>query len=229
MLLIIPSYNEEESLPKLLPEVLGVYPKDQVLVVDDGSKDSTSQIAQKFGVCTLRHYVNQGIGVTVQTGLLFALQNGYTHAVQIDGDGQHPIDQVETLVKKMEEKKSNLVIGSRFIGASGFKSTLARRLGIRVISRAIGLLFGQTITDPTSGMRLMDIRAIELFAREYPIEFPEPISVGVALDLGLKVDECSVIMRERQGGESSIFGFKTITYMLRVLGYLLLAKLGRHI
>lgn len=229
MLVVVPAYNEAESLPKLIPELLKLYPPNDILVVDDGSSDNTSEVATNFGVIVLKHCINRGIGATVQTGIKYAQKMNYSHMVQIDGDGQHPPDQIGLLMDQMLKTKANIVVGSRFYGIESFQSTGARRAGIRIISYTIKILFRKTINDTTSGMRLFDRKAIELFAIDYPIEFPEPISLGVAFEKNFTVAECAVNMRERQGGQSSIFGLKTFTYMLRVIGYLVLVRLGRHV
>src|SRR5262249_40134872 len=121
---------------------------------------------------------------------------------------------------------SHLLIGSRFLGAGAFRSTKLRRVGIGIIAAVVRLLFGVRITDPTSGMRLMDRRAMTLFARNYPKDYPEPISLAGAARHGLAVREIPVTMRAREHGKSSIAGLKTLSYMVRVVAYLVLAKLG---
>ncbi|MBM62046.1 MAG: glycosyltransferase [Acidobacteria bacterium] len=226
ILLIIPCYNESASIGTLLQEIEECLPTCDTLVVDDGSEDDTYEIASKSSAC-LRLIANLGIGGAVQTGIKYAFRKGYDLCIQVDGDGQHPPDQVELLTRGFLADRANMVIGSRFIDQTGFRSSRMRRLGIAIIRRSLANLYGEVITDPTSGFRLMDRRAMELFCAEYPYDFPEPISVGDALDQSLRVIEVPVTMRERKAGKSSIGGLKNLSYMFRVIGYLLLKRVGR--
>jgi len=227
ILLIIPCYNEESNIGKLLEEIKELNEGYDTIVVDDGSTDNTYAIGSKFSSC-IRLASNIGIGGSVQTGIKYALEHGYDLCIQVDGDGQHPPSQIRILLESYVTSPANLIIGSRFLSDVGFVSTWARRLGIKIISGVIRLLFGNNIADPTSGFRLIDIEAIRVFSTEYPHDFPEPISVAIALERGFKVSEVSVQMRPREHGGSSISGIKTFAYMLRVVGYLILIRMGRH-
>jgi glycosyltransferase involved in cell wall biosynthesis len=226
ILLVIPCFNEEASIGDLLKEIAAVNADYHTLVVDDGSSDSTSAVASGNSQ-VLRLIVNLGIGGAVQTGLKYAARNAYDFCIQIDGDGQHDPREIKTLIEAYGRQPHNIVIGSRFIDNAGFRSTISRRLGSKFIAMALNLLFsGGRISDPTSGMRLLDRRAIEFFARRYPLDFPEPISLAWAMRSGLTIGETAVGMRARETGESSIDGFKPLTYMIRVVGYILLARLS---
>jgi len=162
----------------------------------------------------------------VQTGTRFARDNGYDFCVQIDGDGQHPPAEVMKLLQAYRQGKANVVIGSRYLTSLTFRSTLARRMGSRIIGAALRLFFGGTrISDPTSGLRLFDRAAIEFFAARYPHDYPEPISIAWALRSGLTIKEVPVRMRAREHGVSSIAGLRTMSYMVRVLSYIVLARL----
>ena len=228
ILLIIPCYNEEASVGDVLNEIARTGRSYHTLVVDDGSTDGTFAIASgRSPVARLRQ--NLGIGGAVQTGIKYAARNAYDFCIQIDGDGQHDPKEIEVLLNAYEKHRLNVVIGSRFIANAGFRSTKLRRFGIRLITIALNNLFASgQITDPTSGMRLLDRRAIAFFAQRYPMDFPEPISLAWAMRAGLKVGETPVAMRARETGVSSIDGFKTVNYMIRVLGYILLARLTRQ-
>ncbi|MET4241048.1 glycosyltransferase family 2 protein [Bradyrhizobium sp. RT10b] len=171
---------------------------------------------------------NLGIGGAVQTGIKYAARQDFDFCIQIDGDGQHDPRAIETLLEAYRNDPTNITIGSRFIDHAGFCSTRMRRAGIRLIVLALnGLFSGGRITDPTSGMRLLDRSAIAFFAKAYPTDFPEPISLAWAMRAGLTVSEVPVEMRARETGVSSIDGLKSASYMIRVLGYILLARLVR--
>lgn len=228
VLLIIPCFNEEASIGGVLNEIAATGRNYHTLVVDDGSSDATSAIARcRSPVARLAQ--NLGIGGAVQTGIKYAARRGFDFCVQIDGDGQHDPRAIETLLNAYREDPANITIGSRFIDNAGFCSTRMRRAGIRLIVLALNSLFssGGRITDPTSGMRLLDRSAIAFFAKAYPADFPEPISLAWAMRAGLTVNEVPVKMRARETGVSSIDGLKSASYMIRVLGYILLARLVR--
>ncbi|MEQ9483178.1 glycosyltransferase family 2 protein [Coleofasciculus sp. F4-SAH-05] len=227
-ILIIPCYNEENNVGKLLREIQELNPGYDTLVIDDGSQDNTYAVASQLSPC-VKLLTNLGIGGAVQTGIKYALQHNYELCVQVDGDGQHPPSQVYRLIESYLKSPANLIISSRFLRKKGFKSTWKRRLGIKIISQVIQLLFQHKITDPTSGLRMMDRKAIQLFSTEYPHDFPEPISLAVALERGLRVREVAVNMRSREQGFSSITGIKSFLYMIRVIGYLILVRMGRHL
>jgi glycosyltransferase involved in cell wall biosynthesis len=164
----------------------------------------------------------------VQTGIKYAVAHDYDCCVQVDGDGQHPPAQVRALIDAWRADPANLVIGSRFLGDGAFRSTWARRLGILTIRRTLALLYGHAITDPTSGLRLLDRAAMRAFAREYPADFPEPVSLALALRQGLRIREIPVTMRPREGGTTSIGGLRPLGYMARVVGQLAIIRLRRR-
>lgn len=228
VLLVIPCFNEEASIGDLLSEIAATGRPYHTLVVDDGSSDATSAVAgARSPVARLAQ--NLGIGGAVQTGIKYAARQNFDFCLQIDGDGQHDPREIETLLNAYARRPANITIGSRFIDNAGFCSTRMRRFGIRLIARALNTLFaGGSITDPTSGMRLLDRRAIAFFAKAYPMDFPEPISLAWAMRAGLTVGEVPVEMRARETGVSSIDGLKSVSYMIRVLGYILLARIARR-
>lgn len=223
VLLIIPCFNEAGTIGSLLREVSET-PYDS-LVIDDGSKDDTAEISKEWTQCLSLPF-NLGIGGAVQSGIKYAFRQNYDLCVQVDGDGQHPPEEITKLVSHWIKTQANLVIGSRFLSTEGFKSGFARRLGIQLISRCLFVLFKNSITDPTSGFRLMDRKAMQLFCEYYPADFPEPTSIALALGHGLNVQETSVIMRSRTDGTSSIYGWKSVSYIIRVLSQILQVRLG---
>lgn len=226
VLLIIPCFNEAGSIEALLKEIHSCGERYDTVVIDDGSRDNTYDIASKLSP-TVRLVRNLGIGGAVQTGIKYALKNNYDFCVQIDGDGQHPPSEVKKLLEAYRTQPRSILIGSRYIENDTFRSTWARRAGSRVLSTALnGLFSGCVVTDPTSGMRLMDRQAIAFFAERYPHDFPEPISLAWGLREGLTAGEIPVQMRAREHGQSSIVGLKPLVYMFRVLGYILLARLA---
>jgi glycosyltransferase involved in cell wall biosynthesis len=226
ILAIIPCYNEAASLPALLEQMARHCPELDLLVIDDASTDNTAEVVSgKLPV--IRLVRNLGIGGAVQTGLKYALRNGYELALQIDGDGQHPPEQIPNMLAHYREVPVNILIGSRFLEEGGFNSTFLRRQGIFLIRWTLNLLYGSRITDPTSGMRLMDRKAIALFSEQYPQDYPEPISIANALEQGMSVAEVSVSMRSRMSGKSTISGLWSLIYMIQVVGYILLTRAKR--
>ena len=216
VLVIIPVFNEEETLRGVILGIRVSLPDADILVVNDGSTDSTSNIARKEGVLVLEHPYNMGIGATMQTGFLYALRNGYDIAIQVDGDGQHHPDFLPSLVRPLLEGHCNLMIGSRYLSDGGFKSTLLRKLGIKFFSSLIWIFTGKRVTDPTSGFRAMDRKTLELFSEEYPPDYPEVEALISAYNKGLHFQEIPVTMRNRQGGASSIGILSALYYMVKV-------------
>lgn len=223
-LLIIPCYNEAGAIAALLREIRACPENYSTIVIDDGSVDDTAAIAGKLSP-VVRLVRNLGIGGAVQTGIKYAFDNDFDFCVQIDGDGQHPPQEVAKLLAHYARHHNAITIGSRYIDNDSFRSTWVRRLGSKLIAGSLDTLFRHCqVSDPTSGMRLMDREAIAFFARRYPHDYPEPISLAWALKQGMSVGETPVKMRAREHGQSSIFGMKSVAYMFRVFGYVLLAR-----
>jgi glycosyltransferase involved in cell wall biosynthesis len=221
VLIIVPAFNEEEALGGLLSELRALPPPPDVtidtVVVDDGSHDRTTDVARKSGVRVLRLCGNLGIGGAVQSGLRLAHREQFDAAIQMDGDGQHPPDQLATLIATVKaETPPDLVIGTRYSDKHNFRSTVLRRLGSWWLKVILRIVTRTKLSDPTSGFRLYGPRALRLFDETYPYDYPEPESLAIAKAAGLSVVETRVSMRERQGGRSSIAGFSTIYYMLKV-------------
>lgn len=229
VLLIIPAYNEEENILKTCKKIKDCKEKYDYIIINDGSKDKTEEICKenKLNYITLVH--NLGIGGAVQTGYKYADDNNYDIAVQFDGDGQHDIKYVKDLIKPIIENEADFTIGSRFIKElSKFKSTGARRLGIKVISFFIKLFTGKKIYDTTSGFRAVNKDIIKEFSLNYPTEYPEPVSTTTLLKEGHSLKEVPVEMNERDGGVSSIRAWKNIYYMINVVLSIFIVSIRRY-
>lgn len=217
LIVIIPALNEEASVGKVIDEVKQFLPEAKILVVNDGSSDRTSEIAKGKGATVLDLPFNLGIGGAMQAGYRYAFEHGYDVAIQVDGDGQHDPKEIPKLLKALEGRAVDLVIGSRFIGDSEFKSSMMRRVGISIFARLISLIVGQKMTDPTSGFRAANRKAIQLFAFDYPQDYPEPEVLVLIHKCGLKMAEVPIGMTKRYAGESSITKIRSVYYMTKVL------------
>lgn len=215
-IVIIPAYNEEKSIEKTVADIRENAPEFDYVIVNDCSGDNTLKVCTEKGMHVLNLPINLGIGGAVQTGYLYAYKNGYDFAVQFDGDGQHDAKYLHEMRDYMVEHKLNMLIGSRFIEKEGFQSSGIRRFGIRYFSALIRLLTKAKITDPTSGMRMVNREVIGIYADSYPKDYPEPESVVAILNMGKTVGEYPVVMRERTEGVSSISPLRSVYYMIKV-------------
>lgn len=215
-LIIIPAYNEAKNIEKTIDAITKKAKDFDYIIINDCSSDETLKICEEKGYNVVSLPINLGIGGAVQTGYKYALQNGYDVAVQVDGDGQHDPAFLHMMVDYMVEKKCDMVIGSRFINKEGFQSSGTRRLGIKYFTILIKLLTGAKITDPTSGLRMINRKVIKVFAVDYPKDYPEPESVVSILRQKKNVQEIPVIMKAREGGVSSISPKKSVYYMIKV-------------
>lgn len=215
-LIIIPAYNEEGSIEKVVNNLIEKFPKYDYLVINDGSTDHTQSICNSNKYQVVNLVINMGIGGAVQTGYRYAWDNHYDIAVQIDGDGQHDVSYLEEMIRPIEEGQADIVIGSRFLEKEGFQSTQIRRVGINFLSFLGKLLTGVRVKDITSGYRVVNTKFIRIFALDYPADYPEPEAMVIAAVHGGRIKEYPVIMRERKAGESSITMKKSIYYMCKV-------------
>ena len=219
-LAIVPAYNEAEAITETIASIKRWAPDFDVVVVDDGSTDATAERATAAGAAVVSMPFNLGIGGAVQSGYLYARENGYDVAVQVDGDGQHDARDVPALLRRLsEEPDLNMVTGSRFLdaGREGFRSSAARRVGIRLFARVVSAITRQRVTDPTSGFRMTDRRGIELFARNYPHDYPEVEAILLVHSHRLRSSEIPVSMRARRSGSSKISSTQSAYYMTKVL------------
>lgn len=225
-LVIIPAYNEEASIVNTVQDILDHAPEFDYVVINDCSKDRTLQRCRENGLNVIDLPVNLGIGGGIQTGYRYAVEHGYDVAVQFDGDGQHDASYLQAMADRLERDDLDMVIGSRFIENEGFQSTGLRRFGINFFKFLIKLLYGGTITDATSGMRMCSRRVMEEFSVDYPQDYPEPETVARLLRKKYKVQEIPVVMRERSAGTSSINPAKSVYYMIKVSLAILVERLG---
>ncbi len=226
-LVIIPAYNESASIVNTVNDIKKNAPDFDYVVINDHSKDNTLQVCKDAGLNVIDLPLNLGIGGAVQTGYLYACQNGYDIAVQFDGDGQHDAKYLNEMAETLVNEQADMVIGSRFIEKEGFQSSFTRRLGIRYFTFLIKILTGQKITDPTSGYRMCNRKIIELFAGNYPKDYPEPETTTWILRKKLKVLEIPVIMRAREEGVSSISLKKSFYYMFKVTMAIIIERTRR--
>jgi glycosyltransferase involved in cell wall biosynthesis len=215
-LVIIPAFNEAETLPSLVEELCLKAPDFDYVVVNDGSRDNTEEVCEENGIHCIDLPVNLGIGGAVQTGYVYAWRTGYDIAVQLDGDGQHDPAFLTSLVGPILAGEADFTIGSRYLSATGFQSTILRRTGSRWLNGVIRLLTRKRITDSTSGFRAANRIAMRLFVGYYPYDYPEPETIVDVLRHRLRITEVPVDMRDRQGGSSSIRLTRTAYYMLKV-------------
>ena len=217
ILAIIPAYNEEGSVGKVIEELNTHLPEAAVLVINDGSTDHTSEKANTCGATVLDLPFNLGIGGAMQAGYRYAYETGYDIAIQVDADGQHDPKEIQKLLHTLEVENLDMAIGSRFIGTSEYKGSIMRRIGIAIFSGVISTIVRQRITDPTSGFRASNRKAIQLFASDYPQDYPEPEVVILLHQCHLRMGEVSVGMSKRYSGESSITKMRSVYYMVKVL------------
>lgn len=216
VLVIVPALNEESNIGHTVESLRTCGISLDVLVVDDGSSDGTARVARETGAIVVSLPHNLGIGGAVQTGLIYARDRGYSYAMQFDGDGQHNSSAIPVILDRVIENETDVAIGSRFLCAGGFKSSAARRVGIRIFTAAIYLTTGLMITDSTSGFRAFNRQAIRFLAEHYPCDYPEVEAVVLLRRNGFRIHEYPVTMSERLHGVSSITLAKSVYYMLKV-------------
>lgn len=216
ILIIVPAYNEEESIVTTISKIRQSCPDFDYVIINDGSSDKTLDICKNnnFNVVTLP--INLGIGGAVQTGYIYAKENHYDIAVQIDADGQHNPADLPKLVQPIIDGEADMTIGSRFITHEGFQSSIARRLGIKLLSGLINLKTSHRIYDVTSGFRAVNSSIIDNFSKHYPTDYPEPETITSTILSGKKVLEIPTNMEERQAGKSSIRPLHSVYYIIKV-------------
>lgn len=226
---IVPAWNESGAIGKVVDEIKEFDSAIDVVVIDDCSTDDTAEVAESHGATVLRLPFNVGIGGAVQTGFRYAVEHGYEVAVRLDGDGQHAASEIPKILGPVVAGDADLVIGSRFVDPGGvYRPPFARRIGIGVFARLVSILGGQRVTDTTSGFVALSRAGIELFAVEFPHDYPEVEATLVALRSGLRVTQVQVDMRERQTGSSSITFVRSLYYIVKVMLALLVASLRRY-
>ncbi len=217
VIVIIPAYNEEESLARVVSGVLAAVPAADVVVINDGSHDRTPLVAERAGATVISLPYNLGIGAAMQTGFMLAQAGDYHAAVQVDGDGQHDPGEIVVLLDRLLSGEADVVVGSRFVENRGYVTPWLRMLGIRILARYVSMLAGQSFSDTTSGFRASNRLAMESCAQNYPEDYPEPESLLAFRKMGLRVTEVAVSMNQRFGGKSSITPFWSAYYMIKVM------------
>jgi len=214
---IVPAYNEEDSVGRVLDELRAFDPGLEVVVVDDGSTDRTADTARARGAHVVRLPFNLGIGGAVQTGFRYAWEHGFEIAVRVDGDGQHDPRELGAVLEPVLADEADIAVGSRFSGRNGYRSSRSRRIGIRLLAWCVSALTRQRITDPTSGFQAANRLGIRLFAADYPHDYPEAEATVMVFKHRLRLQEVPVAMRARETGRSSITALRSVYYMVKVL------------
>lgn len=225
VLVIIPAYNEEKSIERVVHHLREVCPEVDYLVVNDCSTDHTAEICRRERFSFMSLPTNLGIGGGVQAGYLYAAENNYDIAVQMDGDGQHDPNYLMDLITPVANGEADMVTGSRFIKNEGFQTSGMRRLGISVLKGTIWLFARVKVTDATSGFRACSKELIRFFANHYAQDYPEPEAIVAAALNGFTVKEVPVVMVERKEGVSSINWLDSIYYMIKVNLSILVCRL----
>ena len=228
ILVVVPAYNESSNIINVIESIRVLHPNLSVLIINDCSTDNTRELAQSVeGTIVINLPINLGIGGAVQTGFKYALKNHFDILIRMDGDGQHDPRYISVLITSLNEGNYDIVIGSRFLEKTGFQSSFFRRLGITIIQIFLKFFLRKNITDSTSGFRSYSKKAISIFSRTYPDDFPEPEELIFAKKRDLKIKEIPVEMKERNSGVSSIKGLSSLYYMIKVLISLIIESVRR--
>ncbi|MFH1640610.1 MAG: glycosyltransferase family 2 protein [Candidatus Omnitrophota bacterium] len=217
VLIILPAYNEEENIGKVIEDVRKNIPTADILVVNDGSLDSTAKAAKDKEAAVIDLPFNLGIGAAMQAGYKFAYREEYDIAVQCDGDGQHPAYQIKNLIAPLLSNKADIVVGSRFLGSFGYRSSVWRQIGIVLFSKLLSFITKERLTDTTCGFRGLNKKAIKSFSIYYPCDYPEVEALVLAHKEGLRITEVPIRIYRRKQGNSSIGFFDSFYYTIKVL------------
>lgn len=227
-LALLPCLNEAPRVRALVQRIRGLHPELDVAVVDDGSTDDTAAEARAAGAHVLRLPFNLGYGAALQTGYRFALDQGYERIVQLDGDGQHPPEEIAGLLERLDQGDLDLVVGSRFLGRADYRIPWSRRAGMALFGRLTGLLTGRVVTDPTSGFQAMNRAVLRFYVQDfYPYDYPDADMLLRVHYEGLRFDEVPVVMKGGPPGRSMHRGLRPIYYVYKLLLAMGLARLGR--
>ncbi len=227
VLIIVPAWNEAESVGEVVKEIRGELPEADVLIVDDGSTDGTARLASAAGATVTRLPFNLGVGGVMRLGYRYARSQGYDVAVQLDADGQHDPRYVPKLIDGLQD--ASLVIGARFAGEGDYQVRGPRRWSMALLSLVLSAMAGRRLTDTTSGFRACDRSLIELFADWYPVEYlGDTVETLVrVIRLGYRVQQVPVAMRRRFAGTPSHSPIKSLVYFCRAFLTLFLALIRR--
>jgi glycosyltransferase involved in cell wall biosynthesis len=228
-LAIVPAMNEERNIGRVLDELHAFDPGLDVVVVSDGSVDATAEVAREHGARVVSLPFNLGIGGAVQTGFRFAHENGYELVVRCDGDGQHDPAELPKVLAPVLADEADIAVGSRFAGEQSYRSSAGRRVGIRLLALVVSGIARQRVTDTTSGFQALNRKALDLFAADYPHDYPEVEGMVMTIKHRLRLVEVPVRMREREHGRSSITALRSIYYMAKVLVALFVGLFRRNV
>jgi glycosyltransferase involved in cell wall biosynthesis len=226
---IVPAYNEEDNIGRVVDELHTFDAGLAVVVVSDGSADRTAEVAAAHGAHVVRLPFNLGIGGAVQTGFRYAEENGYDLVVRCDGDGQHDPSELPSVLAPVLAGEADIAVGSRFVEGAGYRSSATRRVGIRLLAWIVSAIARQRVTDTTSGFQALNRKALELFAADYPHDYPEVEGMVMTIKHRLRLVEVPVSMREREHGRSSITALRSIYYMAKVLVALFVGLFRRRV
>lgn len=217
VLVIIPAYNEEESIGRVVKKVQENIPGAGVVVIDDGSGDGTAKVAREAGARVLSHCVNLGPGAATQTGYKYALRHSYELVVQLDADGQHDPGSIRGLLDVLKDGSCDVVIGSRFLGNQGYEPSWIRKIGMSFFATLTSLIVKRRITDSTSGFRALNREVIGFLANsDYPSDYQDADVITLAHFAGFRIREAPVIMHKDTSGKSLISGAGFIYYGFKV-------------
>ena len=220
LLIIIPAYNEESNIERVVNDLTTRYPQYDYVVVNDGSRDKTAAICRANGYRLIDLPVNLGLAGAFQTGLRYAAEHDYDCAMQMDADGQHKPEYIAEMLAALEEG-NDIVIGSRFLTVK--KPKTLRMVGSYIISWSIRLTTGRAICDPTSGMRMFNRAMVQEFAENLNYG-PEPDTISYLIKNGAKVKEVQVKMGERTAGQSYLTLWRSVQYMVKMSVSILLIQ-----
>jgi glycosyltransferase involved in cell wall biosynthesis len=227
---IVPAYNEERNIVRVLDELRAFDAGLEVVVVSDGSTDRTAEVAETRGAHVIRLPFNLGIGGAVQTGFRYAWEQGYELAVRVDGDGQHDPSQIDRVLAPVLAGEADIAVGSRFVDTNdGYRSSRSRRVGISLLAWVVSRIVRRRVTDTTSGFQALNRKGIALFARDYPHDYPEVEATVMVFRHRLRMVEVPVTMRERGGGRSSITALRSVYYMAKVLVAIFVGLFRRNV
>jgi hypothetical protein len=224
-LILIPAFNEELRLGKVLSGIKALHPLVDILVVDDGSKDGTTRAAESNGALCVAHPFNMGYGVALQTGYKYALRHNYDFLVQMDGDGQHDPSFIKALLDPVQKGQADVVIGSRFL-ASGpggadserYRAPFARRVGMKIFGTIASLCIRQWVSDPTSGYQAMSNKVFHSLAGDkFPVDYPDADVIIMLHKAGYRIREVPVRMFPSPDNKSMHSGFKPLYYIFKML------------
>ncbi len=229
LIVIIPAYNEEKSIAGVINGIKLVVPIADILVINDGGYDQTSEIALKNGITVINLPFNMGYGTALQTGFKYALKHRYQYAIQMDADGQHDPKDIPKLLKTVSDEEADVAIGSRFLSNGSYSVPVLRRIGMAIFGLLASLIIRQRITDPTSGFQALNSNAIERFyaTNNYPVDFPDADVIIMLHRIGLKIKEIPVTMHTDSQNNSMHSGFNSLYYVFKMTLSILLTLLKK--